>query len=65
MLFRSPSFLAALIADKLEQRFIEIRRKKRLAELSSDVWSEWHQAQSDKAPSQYKDVLKYHKNPSS
>lgn len=54
-----------LIADKLEQRFIEIRRKKRLAELSSDVWSEWHQAQSDKAPSQYKDVLKYHKNPSS
>lgn len=37
-----------------------MRRKKRLAELSSDVWSEWHQAQANQTPSQYKDVLKYH-----
>lgn len=54
-----------LLADKLEQRFKEIKRKKRLAELSSDVWSQWHQAQSNQTPSRYKDVLKYHKGSSS
>ncbi|KAL9981028.1 hypothetical protein ACROYT_G009682 [Oculina patagonica] len=50
----------ALIADQIEMKYKEIKHKKRLAELSSDVWSEWHQAQANQTPSQYKDVLKYH-----
>lgn len=54
-----------LIADQIEMKFKEIKRQKRLAELSSDAWSEWHQAQSNQTPSQYKDVLKYHKDSSS
>lgn len=49
-----------LIADQIEMKYKEIKRKKRLAELSSDIWSEWHQAQANQTPSQYKDVLKYH-----
>ncbi|KAJ7333810.1 39S ribosomal protein L44, mitochondrial [Desmophyllum pertusum] len=53
----------ALIADEIEMKYKDVKRQKRLAELSSDVWSEWHQAQANKTPSQYKDVLKYHNLP--
>lgn len=61
----------ALIADQVEMKYKELRRKKRMAELASDIWSDWHQAQANRQPSQYKDVLNYHdlpeetKNPSS
>ena len=41
----------------------ELRRKKRIAELPSDIWSDWHQAQANRQPSQYKDVLNYHDLP--
>ena len=37
-----------------------MRYKKHLAELSSDIWSDWHQAQANRHPSHYKDVLKHH-----
>ena len=56
-------FLAALIADKVEMKYKELRRKKRMAELASDIWSDWHQAQANRQPSQYKDVLNYHDLP--
>ena len=56
-------FLAALIADKVEMKYKELRRKKRIAELASDIWSDWHQAQANSRPSQYKDVLNYHDLP--
>jgi len=48
-----------LIADQVETKYKEMRRKKRLAELSSDIWAEWHQAQANRQPSHYKDVLNY------
>lgn len=53
----------ALIADKVEMKYKELRRKKRMAELASDIWSDWHQAQANRQPSQYKDVLNYHDLP--
>ena len=56
-------FLAVLIADKVEMKYKELRRKKRMAELASDIWSDWHQAQANRQPSQYKDVLNYHDLP--
>ena len=56
-------FLAALIADKVEMKYKELRRKKRMAELASDIWSDWHQALANRQPSQYKDVLNYHDLP--
>ena len=56
-------FPAALIADKVEMKYKELRLKKRIAELASDIWSDWHQAQANRQPSQYKDVLNYHDLP--
>lgn len=50
----------ALVADQVEMKYKEMRRKKRMAELASDIWSDWHQAQANRHPSQYKDILKYH-----
>ena len=44
-------------------KYKELRRKKRMAELASDIWSDWHQAQANRRPSQYKDVLNYHDLP--
>ena len=44
-------------------KYKELRRKKRIAELASDIWSDWHQAQANSRPSQYKDVLNYHDLP--
>ena len=41
-------------------KYKEMRRKKRMAELASDIWSDWHQAQANRNPSQYRDILKYH-----
>ena len=55
--------LQPLIADKVEMKYKELRRKKRIAELASDIWSDWHQAQANSRPSQYKDVLNYHDLP--
>lgn len=49
----------ALIMDKVEMKHKEMRRRKRVAELASDIWSDWHQAQANRHPSQYKDVLNY------
>lgn len=49
----------ALIRDKVEMKHKEMRRRKRVAELASDIWSDWHQAQANRHPSQYKDVLNY------
>ena len=34
-----------------------MRREKLLAELTSEVWGEWHQARADKNPSKYADVM--------
>lgn len=45
--------------DKVEMKHKEMRRRKRVAELASDIWSDWHQAQANRHPSQYKDVLNY------
>ena len=55
---------AALIADQVETKYKEMRRKKRMAELASDIWSDWHQAQANRQPSRYKDILNY-RQPSS
>ena len=44
-------------------KYKELRRKKRIAELASDIWSDWHQAQANRQPSHYKDVLNYHDLP--
>lgn len=51
--------LAALVTDQVEMKYKEMRRKKRMAELASDIWSDWHQAQANRNPSQYQDILKY------
>lgn len=49
----------ALVTDQVEMKYKEMRRKKRMAELASDIWSDWHQAQANRNPSQYQDILKY------
>jgi len=49
----------ALVTDQVEMKYKEMRRKKRMAELASDIWSDWHQAQANRNPSQYRDILKY------
>jgi len=39
-----------------------MKQRKRLAELTSEVWAEWHQAQADKHPEKYADVLQIKEN---
>lgn len=35
-----------------------MKRRKRMAELTSEVWAEWHQAQANQHPEKYADVLR-------
>ena len=53
----SSSLLTVVLADAVETKYKRMKREKRLAELTSEVWGEWHQARAAKSPSKYADVM--------
>ena len=53
-------FLSAVtIADAVEKKYRDMKDQKRLAELTSEIWAEWHQARSNRNPKHYADVLEH------
>ena len=60
---KRKNYIKSGFSLQVEMKYKELRRKKRMAELASDIWSDWHQAQANRQPSQYKDVLNYHDLP--
>jgi hypothetical protein len=51
-------YFTVLITDRVETEYKKMKRRKRMAELTSEIWAEWHQAQANKHPEKYADVLR-------
>lgn len=52
-------FFPVIIADRVETKYKKMKEQKRLAELTSEIWAEWHQAHANRNPVKYADVLEY------